>query len=196
MKSWIRSFIDLFTESARTFEGQEKGEEVVLLLRRHPFVALMPVSTLASIGLIVFIAFLAFYSSIANSPYFTLALYLLSIFYLLLWIMIFYKLTMYTLNTVIVTDRRIIERDQNSFFDRKVSELHIYRIQDITVSTKGIIPTMLHYGDIVVQTAASDKEFTFHEMPRPEEVKNAIMKVVSMANAGVKPQTDHTTSST
>lgn len=174
-------------ESAKTFEGQEKGEEVVLLLRRHPFVALMPASALITVGIIIFLVFLAFYTLIANSGYFRLILFVGSLFYMLLWLMIFYKLTMYTLNTVIVTDRRIIERDQNSFFDRKVSELHIYRIQDITVSTKGILPTLLHYGDIAVQTAASEKEFIFHEMPRPEEVKNSIMKVVSMANAGVKP---------
>ncbi len=190
MKMKLKDFIELFTESAKTFEGQEKGEEVVLLLRRHPFVALMPASTLTTVGVITALIFLAFYSYLAQTPYFELVLFLGSLYYLLLWLMIFYKLTMYTLNTVIVTDRRIIERDQNSFFDRKVSELHIYRIQDITVSTKGIIPTMLHYGDIVVQTAASEKEFTFHEMPNPEEVKNSIMRVVSMANAGVKPASE------
>ena len=183
----ISRLLSVFNESADSFEGQEKGERVIYLLRRHPFVAFLPVSMVGTLALIPIFLFLIFYSIITNSPYFTFFLFLACLYYMFLWLIAFYHLTMYTLNTVIVTDKRIIDRDQLGFFDRKISELHVYRIQDITVSTKGILPTMLGYGDVTVQTAGIEPSFLFRQMPNPEEVKTEIMKVVSMANAGVKP---------
>ncbi len=164
---------------------------VILLLRRHRFIAFMPISASALLALIPILIYLIFYSFIVDSKFYTLFLFLTCILYMFLWLVAFYHLMMYTLNTVIVTNKRIIDRDQNSFFDRKISELHIYRVQDVTVSIKGILPTLLKYGDISVQTAAVDKEFVFHEMPYPDQVKSEIMKVVSMANAGVKPNSSN-----
>jgi len=184
----ISKFLSIFQESTRSFEEQEKDEEVVLLLRRHPFVALLPVSTACTFALAPILIFAVFYSYIVDT-YLTIFLFFTSLYYMILWIFAFYFLTMYTLNTVIVTNKRIIDRDQLGFFDRVVSELHLYRVQDITVSTKGVIPTILHYGDVIVQTAGVEQKFVFHEMPQPEKVRAAIMKVVSMTNSGVKPFT-------
>jgi uncharacterized membrane protein YdbT with pleckstrin-like domain len=87
---------------------------------------------------------------------------------------------------VIITDRRIIENEQHGFFNRKISELHAYRVQDVSVHTNGIVETMLHFGDIVVQTAASEKQFVFHKIPNPEEVKDSIMKIVSTHQSKVR----------
>lgn len=186
----IKRLLAVFKESSHTFEGQEGGEDVILLLRRHHFIAFMPISFSALLALIPIFVFLIFYSSIVGSKFYTLFLLIACLFYMLLWLIAFYHLMMYTLNIVIVTNKRIIDRDQHGFFDRKVSELHVYRIQDVTVSIKGILPTILKYGDVAVQTAAVDKEFIFHEMPNPDFVKSEIMKVVSMTNAGVKPATE------
>ena len=183
----IDRIISIFSESSKSFEGQEKGEEVVLLLRRHPFIALLPVSTLGLFCLVPIFIFFIFYSYIVAN-FLLIFLFASSVYLMIIWIIAFFYLMMYTLNTVILTDRRIIEREQSGFFNRKVSELHIYRIQDITVSTKGVLPTMIHYGDIIVQTAGMEQSFIFKQIPRPEEAKNAIMRIVSMANAGVKPQ--------
>lgn len=191
----IKHIWSIFHESSRTFEGQEKDENVILLLRRHRFVALLPLSSLSFMALLPILLFMIFYSAVTSSEYLGLLMLLASLYYMLLWIAAFYFLMMYSLNTVIVTNKRIIDRDQHGFFDRKVSELHVYRIQDITVSTKGVIPTMLGYGDVIVQTAGIEQKFFFHEMPNPEHVKTEIMKVVSMANAGVKPHADGETPS-
>jgi len=181
----IKGLFNLFKESGKSFEEQEKDENVVLLLRRHPFVLYLPLSMIFLFALLPILIFLVFYSAIV-AKFLALFLFFACLYYMTLWIVSFYILMMYTLNLVIVTNRRIIERTQLGFFDRQVSELHIFRIQDITVSTKGILPTMLHYGDVIVQTASVEQKFVFHKMPRPEEVRTTIMRVASMANAGVK----------
>lgn len=182
----MKSIFSIFRESTESFGEQEKGEEVVLLLRKHPFVVLLPLSTFGFIGLVPILLFVVFYSYIINSSFFLAFLFLLSVCYLVLWLFAFYSLTIYTLNTVIVTDKRIIDNNQHGFFNRQVSELHLYRVQDITVHTQGVIKTVLRYGDVIVQTAASDKQFIFHQVPEPEKVKNIIMKTVASKHSGVR----------
>jgi hypothetical protein len=182
----IKDLWNIFKESSLHFEEQEKDELVIMLLRRHPFVVMMPLGFVGFLALAPILIFVVFYSYIVNS-YMNIFLFLSSLYYMFLWLIAFYLLTMYVLNTVIITNKRIIDRDQHGFFDQKVSELHLYRVQDATVYTKGIIPTTLRYGDVIVQTAGMEQKFIFHEVPHPESVKASIMKAVSMTHAGVKP---------
>lgn len=86
---------------------------------------------------------------------------------------------MYMLDVWIVTDRRIIDSTQHGFFNRTVSELHLTRVQDISVHTVGVIPTLLHFGDLQVQTAGTEEKFNFLQIPNPLAVKDAIMAVVT-----------------
>ena len=91
------------------------------------------------------------------------------------WIVVFKILTLYTLNAVIITNRRIITNEQHAFFSKEMSELRGHRIQDVTIHVTGILETFFGFGDIVVQTAASEKEFNFSKIPNPEKVKDVIM---------------------
>src|SRR4051812_5450739 len=119
------SIYTLFKESTNTFEGQETGEKVVMLVRRHPFyIAMKFVFSFIAVMLPAFVV--AIYSPylLANSLG-TLAIFLLSLWTLVLWVVFFYHFTMYTLDVWIVTDRRIIDSTQHGFFNRTVSELHI-----------------------------------------------------------------------
>jgi uncharacterized membrane protein YdbT with pleckstrin-like domain len=125
------------------------------------------------------VALTIFSSYIIRLGLLSLILFISSLFYLILWLAVFRFLTMYTLNTFMITDRRIIDRDQCGFFNQKVSELHADRIQDVTAHTQGIFETALHFGNIVIQTAAFEREFIFHQIPEPEKVKDAIMQIIT-----------------
>jgi uncharacterized membrane protein YdbT with pleckstrin-like domain len=182
----MTSIFSIFKESSESFEGQEKDERVVFLLRKHPFTILLPLNLFLLAGLAPILIFIIFYSSITESLYFLPFIFLSSIFYLGLWLVIFYHLTIYMLNTVIITDKRIIDRDQHGFFNQEISELHLNRVQDVTAYTKGALKTFLHYGDVHVQTASSEKQFIFHDVANPEKLKTDIMKVVAEKHSGVK----------
>src|SRR3989344_1371442 len=138
----IRALLSIFKDSPESFEGQEVGEKVIMLLRRHKLVVLLSLSGFALAGLVPIVALTVF-------------------------------------SSYIITDRRIIDRDQHGFFNQKISELHADRIQDVTAHTKGILETVFHFGDIVVQTAGSERQFVFHKIPEPEKVKSAIMQIVA-----------------
>ncbi len=174
----VNKLLSILRDSPNSFEGQEADEKVVMLLRKHIFVVLIALVGFALASFVPLIVLIIFATFIIKLGLLSLVIFISSLWYLAIWLAVFRYLTMYTLNTFIITDRRIIDRDQYGFFNQKVSELHTDRIQDVTVHTNGVIETILHFGNIVVQTAASEREFVFHQIPEPEKVKDAIMQIV------------------
>lgn len=83
--------------------------------------------------------------------------------------------THYYLDLWVITDRRIIVIDQIHFFNRKVSSFRLERLQDIKVSIRGIIPTLLNFGTVRAQTAsAAESNFTSSGLPAPRELQSLI----------------------
>ena len=171
------SIFKIFNETANSFEGQESGEEVMMLLRKHPIIIIFKLIGLFIAYFIPIIFALAFIDFILQYNLFTILLFIISIWTLFIWIIFFYSFTMYTLDVWIVTDRRIIDSTQHGFFNRKVSELHLSRIQDISVNTEGFIQTVFKFGDLHIQTAGTEERFKFLQIPRPNVVKDEMMKV-------------------
>lgn len=183
----VKSLFSIFQDSLNSFEGQEPAEKVVLLTRQHPFFIIIRIGLFVFACLLPIAILIVFWSYLHGKVWMDFFLFISSIWYMGFWLAIFRSLTIYTLNTVIVTDRRIIESDQYGFFNRKISELHNQRIQDVTTHTNGIIETFLEFGNVMVQTAASEKQFIFYHIPCPEKVKDAIMQTVLSRHSGVKP---------
>ena len=175
IKTQSRSLFDFLSHSEMNFEGKKEGEEILIFTRRHWFVLLNTcISGLfASILPLLIIVFGAKFLIQYNlSTIFTLTwiIYLMTI-----WIFVFYKLTMYSLDSWIVTDERILDISQLALFKRKVSELHLTSIEDTSVHTDGFIQSYLNFGDVEIQTAATTQRFLFDDVPKPIEIKDAIM---------------------
>jgi uncharacterized membrane protein YdbT with pleckstrin-like domain len=175
----IKPLFSIFKESRDSFDGEENGEEVILLIRRHPFFILAKMVLFVILILVPVAVGVSFLPFLLSHDILGLFFFASSVWYLLLWLGIFYALTMYTLDVWIVTDRRIIDSIQHGFFNRTVSELHLARIQDISVETKGMIQTFLKFGDLHVQTAGTEDKFYFSQIPDPGKVKDEIMRVAS-----------------
>lgn len=182
----IQSLFDIFQDSTNSFEGQDNDEKVVLLLRRHPFTILIKIAFFVLAALIPIILGAIFGQYLLASHWFNLFLFGSSLWYLALWLAVFYALTIYLLNTVIITDKRLIESEQLGLFNRKISELHHYRVQDVSTHTNGLIETFLKFGDVTVQTAAAEQQFVFHQIPRPDKVKGVIMRTAHARRSGIK----------
>ena len=175
----IKSIFSVFRESTNSFDGEEDGEKVILLLRRHPFFIIVKMFFYIILFLAPFFLGFLFYPVLISNNLLILFFFVVSLWYSFVWASAFYSLTMYTLDVWIVTNKRIIDSTQHGFFNRTVSELHIARIQDTSVQTKGVIQTFLHFGDLQVQTAGTEEKFKFLQIPNPERAKDEIMKLVS-----------------
>lgn len=82
-------------------------------------------------------------------------------------------------NMLIVTDQRLIDVDQKKVFHRVVSEVYYSNIQDVSFAIKGILPTLLQFGTIIVQTAANNETIEIDGIRRPEKLQASIVKLQS-----------------
>jgi len=168
-----------------------EGEHVLATYRRHMIVLLFEaVPLIFFLGVIVAVA--AF--SVSQMPdEFTPLLslvFLAALFFInLFWIALFVVLTDFYLDLWVVTDKRVIAVEQKGFFSRTVSEFELSKIQDITVSVHGIIPTLLRYGDLTVRTASEHENFTFKQVPHPGTVKDELLQAALAHRTDDKPTT-------
>ena len=182
----IKAFLSIFHDSLNSFEGQRDGEKILLLLRQHLFTVLVRVALFGLVALVPIVLGLTFIPYFSLHGLLTLFFFLSGVWYMAIWIALFSALTLYSLTTVVITDQRIINGEQKSLFNRKISELNSNRIQDVSTHTNGIFETVLKFGNVTVQTASSETHFIFYQIPRPERVKEVIVKTATALHSGVK----------
>ncbi len=165
----------------------EPGEHVVRETRKHWFLfltELLPYAIIAVIPfalpkILVLAPPMASYAALFDyhEPLMRAAL---GIWLLITWTSAWGSFTRYFLNAWILTNKRIVEIKQRRYFSRGVSSLFLSRVQDVTTDVTGVLPSLLGIGDIKVQTAAEDIEFIMHGIPRPEQMRDIILRYASI----------------
>ncbi|HQM15599.1 MAG TPA: PH domain-containing protein [Candidatus Woesebacteria bacterium] len=183
------------------FESQHKKEEIVLLLRRHPVTQLTKLIIIVSAALFPFVFWitgLLNYLPVAYQLAVGLSWYLL--------------LTGFTLETFltwyfrvfIITTKRVIDIDYYSMVHKDVSTAELRRIQDMSVVSTGVLPSMIDYGTLYVQTAGQNfnparfnnqEEFDrsagieFEDIYQPIKVKRIVSELIeSLRKRGLIPE--------
>jgi len=160
----------LFT-SSNTFKGQLSGETTLLVARKHWLTLALPLFLIIIAALIP----LAIYPFLALGSYTNLYWFLASAFWFFLWNLLFFNLMIYFLNTVVVTNKRVIATKQLGFFKYSTSEFQKDKIQDVSVKITGLLASLFNFGDLEIQTAASQNKFNFTNLPNPEKIKQIIL---------------------
>lgn len=104
------------------------------------------------------------------------------VFFLAAWLYLFWlafviSWTNYYLDILVITNKRIIDIEQFGLFSRDQASLPIKNVQDIKVKVVGLIPELLKFGNLDIQTAGEAKEFVIRDLRDPEKVKNIINEV-------------------
>lgn len=165
----------------KTLPNKQKDEKVVLFLRRHWFAPLTIVLTFILLIIVptVLVGYFADQQDwLTHSTLEPLLVLGSSMYVMAVWLIASIEFTDFYLDTWIVTNKRIINIEQMGLFHRHASELHLSNIQDITSDTEGFLHTMFNYGHVYIQTAAEEERFTFKDVPEPDQVKDAILKLV------------------
>jgi hypothetical protein len=82
---------------------------------------------------------------------------------------------LYQSNVVLVTSEKLAQVLYRTIFDRKISQLSIGDVQDVTVSQTGILARMFDYGTLVVETSGEQSNYMFTYTPKPYEAAKAII---------------------
>jgi uncharacterized membrane protein YdbT with pleckstrin-like domain len=161
---------------------QKSYERIVALLRRHPFVFLKDAALfllLAAIPVGIYYALRSQAPDLLTGTVSAPLLGLLASTYALgIWVFFFTQFVDYFLDAWILTNDRIVNVEQQGLFSRTVSELDLYKIQDVTSEVHGAIPTLFNYGNVHIQTAGEEKRFVFEQVSNPHEIRKQIMDLV------------------
>jgi len=146
------------------FETRQRGEKVILLLRKHPitnlkWVILTVLLVLAPLSLNSFplINFLPNnFQTIA-----ILGWYLVTVAFAL------ENFLTWFFNVHIITDERIVDIDFYNLIYKEVSDANIDKIQDVTYKMGGVARTVFNYGDVIIQTASEVPNLEAIAIPKP-----------------------------
>lgn len=163
----------------KEFQGQREDEKVILILQKYWFALAWPFTK----GFI-FIVLALILPSIKGVGYYIFNSGPLAFVYFA-WIIFWgsylaYEYLNWYRDKFIITDQRIINIDQKSLFTRRVSELELDRVQDVSHEIKGAFATALNFGDVVVQSAGSE-HMELTDISNPTELQDIIVRLVKKA---------------
>jgi len=155
----------------------DKDEKILLEIRKHWFILLTETFFLLFLAAIPFVLFtgvslthvLRFITVEGSGTSIFVALS--CIWLLFVWLTFFVIWTDYYLDILIITSKKVIDIEQKGLFYRDVSTFRLDKIQDITVKVSGLIPTMLHFGNLYIQTASEEQSFAAIGIPHPDRIK-------------------------
>lgn len=87
----------------------------------------------------------------------------------------------YYLDVWIITNQRLIDVEQHGLFSRTISELPMAKIQNVTLEIRGFFATILHFGNLKVETA-SRSTFVIRDAPHMYKAKEIILKYAHQSN--------------
>ncbi len=116
---------------------------------------------------------------------------LYSFWLLFLWLIFFIRWTIYYLDVWVITNKRLIDINQKWFFNREVLNCRLDRVQDIYIDVRGLLPTLIGYGDIRVETASESGSLVLKTCAHPEKIRQLIADLHDQAAEA--PQAVHIT---
>lgn len=83
---------------------------------------------------------------------------------------------LYTSDVLFITSEKIAEVEYVSLFSRRVMQLNIGKVEDLTVAQNGILPHLFNYGSILIETAGETRNPAFTYLPDPNNVSKKILE--------------------
>ena len=161
-----------------TIETTDADEVKLCEVARHPFGIIM-LYVLTTIGVMAGLAmsYLLLPSVMEDTDQ---AFVIANIFALVIIffaaIVLFLSTIVYRQNRLIVTDRNITQILQMGLFSRKVSQLNLVNVEDVTSEKKGVFATMFGFGALKIETAGEQENFNFKYCPRPGYYAKVILE--------------------
>ncbi|MCA9333021.1 PH domain-containing protein [Candidatus Saccharibacteria bacterium] len=162
----------------------EFDEDEILIdeIRKHPFGLFIIYMTGFAIGLSVLVVFFILPSLIKGdefgidiSAYTPIFMFLGLIMFVLTFIGTMIGAHLYKNDVIVITNEKIAQVIYKTIFNRKISQLSIGDVQDVTVTQEGILPRIFRYGTIVIETAGEQANYKFTYVPDPYKHAKSIV---------------------
>lgn len=162
-----------------TFETQDEGEEIFLLVRRD---LITNVPWIIAALILIFIPLIINSLSSLFAPFFSFSpqtqLIGVLFYYLVVLGFIIVQFALWYFNIGLVTSKRIVDFDVSGILAKEVSETKLNLIEDVTYTQVGSVRTVFNYGDVFMQTAGSLPNFEFDRAPEPARIVSIIGELI------------------
>lgn len=169
----------MFMPDGVSFENQEPDETIILFLRKH-FITNLP---WIFMSLILFIIPLTVFPFLIINN--LLTLFPVSFFNLITPVWYLFSFSYFLVNFLtwyftisIVTTERILDIDFINVLHKKVAETRLSKVEDVTQKSGGFFEAFFDYGNVYVQTAGTESNFLFDEVPRPQQVVRIVNQLL------------------
>jgi hypothetical protein len=170
--------------SKLTFKGQDQDEEVKMVVRKHPLFLVRPALPLLVVLLLLAVVLALFIRVPAFAVVWGLTSALLGLLLLItLSFFIWRDFITWWVNIDIITNKRVISCRGFMLPERKITTLD--KIVQISVEQRSFSRVLLHYGD--VRLYLSGGQYIMKDVPRPDEVRDAVHGVHQDFKQRVKP---------
>jgi len=150
----------------------EADEDLVMFVRHYPASYLFK-----AIGLFLYflLPFFFFFPLWDAGELGRVVFWLLVVSALLLiarfWVVVYF-------NSLVITDRRIIEIHQKGLLEQRVSEIHYDKIQNISYAKKGLFQMLLGYGSVYVHSSSQAKPIEIKHVHNPRAIRELIVRLM------------------
>jgi len=115
-------------------------------------------------------------------------------YYLFLLTFLFGAWINYYYDILFITNERVLNVSQEGLLARKVSELSLRQVQNVTAQVTGFLQTLFNFGHLIIETAGEGTTddptrsglqgyFTIHDLPEPNRLARVILELHRSGNA-------------
>ncbi|MDO9509833.1 MAG: PH domain-containing protein [Candidatus Magasanikbacteria bacterium] len=156
-------------------------EKEIFRLRRH-LITFIPVFLLYLLALMIpvgagFYFYFTLGETFISSVYSPILVLVAGIYLLSITLFFFSYFIDFYLDILFITNDRLVDMTQSNLFARTISEVDLYRIQDITSEVKGFKEQLFNYGTIIIQTAGTVSKFIAHDVPDPHGLRQKLLNL-------------------
>lgn len=106
--------------------------------------------------------------------------FIVGVYWLFVWMGAFGVFTNYFLDQWIITNERIIDINQVSFWNRDISSLFFDRVENVETELHGLFTTLFHVGTVSVESAGAEVgRVRMNGLPNPSRVRDIILAEVA-----------------
>ena len=171
------------------FPEQREQEQLIISAGKHWYLLIWPLFKVF-LGLVIVFIILRFAGA---SIYFTVAFFLWAAIGLTYFIRVY---IIWVKSRYYVTDQRVIRQEQLTLFAKRITEIDLANIHNVTYEVSGVVGASFNFGNVILQSYGAAKPIVLKNVVAAKEIQKKISAMISDIQGQIKktPQISETPS--
>jgi uncharacterized membrane protein YdbT with pleckstrin-like domain len=169
---------------APRFKWQDSDEVVIVSLRKHDMVL---VRQLILPALVLWLGVVGCVYGL-RPPRVIWALIVGVILILVPLPFMLYMIVDYRNDNYVVTNKRVVHEERVPLVRESRAEAPLRTVQDIQQTQEGLLASMFHFGNLIIETAGERGQVIFRQVPNPAGVRDAIFEQIRRAQSWARAE--------